>query len=154
MLLKEGFAMRDGEIIIKGSVSADRQQDLICLFGKLEFHMGYHPYKEDGRYENEVDFDRLNHAWVTVIFEGLPCADLLTIYKFIEKANLPLRYRGHHNAAKIPGIRIRVNEETDTEIFMRAMRQITALAFAEIPPQCINADINVDDNAELLMLED
>lgn len=144
--------MRDGEIVIKGSVSADRQQDLICLFGKLEFHMGYHPYKEDGR-ENEVDFDRLNHAWVTVIFEGLPCGDLLAIYDFIKKTNLPLRYKGDHNAVKVPGLRIRVNEETDTEIFMRAMRKVTALAFAEIPPQCINADIFVDDNAELLLLE-
>ena len=38
--------MRTKDITIKGSVSVDRQQDLICLFGKLEWHINYHPYKQ------------------------------------------------------------------------------------------------------------
>ena len=143
--------MRSSDIVIKGFVSADRQEEFVCLFGKLEFHMNYHPYKENGKYDYEIDFDINKHAWVTVIFDGLPCSDLLKIYEMISRANIPLRYKSHHNAAKIPGLRIRVNEDTDSEIFARAIRQLFALAFAEIPPQCISADIHVDDNYELIM---
>ena len=138
--------MRTGDIMIKGYVSADRQQDLICLFGKLEWHLNYHPYKEDGEYEYEVDMDITKHAWMTIMFEGLPCADLLKIYHLITRANMPLRFRGHHNMAKIPGIRIRVNEDMDIELFYQAIRQLFAIAFAEIPKSCLKStEITIDD---------
>ena len=74
------------------------------------------------------------------------CADLLEIYHLITRANLPLRYRGHHNMAKIPGIRIRVNEDMDIELFYQALRQLTAIAFAEIPKSCLKStEITIDD---------
>jgi len=140
--------MRTGDITIKGFVSADRQEDLICLFGKLEWHLNYHPYKdkEDSEYKYEVDMDVTKHAWATVMFEGLPCADLLTIYHLITKANLPLRFKKDHNAAKIPGIRIRVNDDMDIELFYQAMRHLFAIAFAEIPKDCLKlTEIVIDD---------
>lgn len=137
--------MRASDINIKGFVSADRQEDYICLFGKLEWHMGYHPIKDESSY-NEVDLDITKHAWVTVIFEGLPCADLLTVYDLITKANMPLRFSEHHNAAKIPGIRIRVNTDVNKELFYRAIRQLFAIAFSEIPEECKKrSDVVIDD---------
>ena len=137
--------MRSGDVTIKGTVSADRQGDLICLFGKLEWHLNYHPIKEDSKY-NQVDLDINKHAWVTIVFDGLPCADLLEVYRLIVKANRPLRYSDHHNAVKIPGIRIRVNDDMTYEYFMKAMRQLFILASAEIPESCLkSANIVVDD---------
>ena len=115
------------------------------MFGKLEWHLNFHPVKEDSKY-NEVDMDVTKHAWVTVIFDGLPCADLLPMYHLITKANMPLRYKRDHNAAKIPGIRIRVNDDTNYEYFMQAIRQIFSIAFAEIPKECLmQTSIVVDD---------
>ena len=137
--------MRSSDVVIKGNVSADRQEDLICLFGKLEWHLNYHPIKEDSKY-NQVDLDVNKHAWATIVFEGLPCADLLEVYRLITKANRPLRYGDHHNAVKIPGIRIRVNSDMNYEYFMKAMKQLFILASAEIPEDCLkSANIVVDD---------
>ena len=137
--------MRSSDVVIKGNVSADRQEDLICLFGKLEWHLNYHPIKEDTKF-NQVDMDVNKHAWATVVFEGLPCADLLEVYRLIVKANRPLRYSDHHNAVKIPGIRIRVNDDMTYDLFMRAMRQLFILASAEIPESCLkSANVVVDD---------
>lgn len=137
--------MRSGDVTIKGSVGADRQKDLICLFGKLEWHLNYHPIKEDSKF-NEVDLDVNKHAWATVVFEGLPCADLLEVYRLIVKANRPLRYSDHHNAVKIPGIRIRVNSDMNYEYFMKAMRQLFSLASSEIPESCIKSThLTIDD---------
>ena len=137
--------MRSGDVTIKGTVSADRQKDLICLFGKLEWHLNYHPIKEDAKY-NQIDMDVNKHAWATVVFDGLPCADLLEVYRLITKANRPLRYGDHHNAVKIPGIRIRVNSDMNYEYFTEAMRDLFALAFAKIPKSCILAmHVTVDD---------
>lgn len=137
--------MRSGDVTIKGTVSADRQEDLICLFGKLEWHLNYHPIKEDSKY-NQVDLDVNKHAWATVVFEGLPCADLLEVYRLIVKANRPLRYSDHHNAVKIPGIRIRVNSDMNYEYFMKAMRQLFILASSEIPESCIKSThLTIDD---------
>lgn len=137
--------MRNGDVTIKGTVSADRQEDLICLFGKLEWHLNYHPIKENSKY-NQVDLDVNKHAWATVVFEGLPCADLLEVYRLIVKANRPLRYSDHHNAVKIPGIRIRVNSDMNYEYFMKAMRQLFILASSEIPESCIKSThLTIDD---------
>ena len=59
---------------------------------------------------------------------------------------MPLRYKRDHNAAKIPGIRIRVNDDTNYEYFMQAIRQIFSIAFAEIPKECLmQTSIVVDD---------
>lgn len=137
--------MRSGDVTIKGTVSADRQGDLICLFGKLEWHLNYHPIMEDSKY-NQVDLDVNKHAWATIVFDGLPCADLLEVYRLIAKANRPLRYSDHHNAVKIPGIRIRVNDDMTYEYFMKAMRQLFILASAEIPESCLkSANLIIDD---------
>lgn len=137
--------MRSSDVVIKGNVSADRQEDLICLFGKLEWHLNYHPIKEDSKY-NQVDLDVNKHAWATVVFEGLPCADLLEVYRLIVKANRPLRYSDHHNAVKIPGVRIRVNSDMNYEYFMKAMRQLFILASSEIPESCIKSThVTIDD---------
>ena len=137
--------MRSSDVVIKGNVSADRQEDLICLFGKLERHLNYHPTKEDAKY-NQVDLDVNKHAWATIVFEGLPCADLLEVYRLIVKANRPLRYSDHHNAVKIPGIRIRVNSDMNYEYFMKAMRQLFILASSEIPESCIKSThLTIDD---------
>lgn len=137
--------MRSSDVVIKGFVSSDRQGDMICLFGKLEWHLNYHPIKEDSKY-NQVDLDVNKHAWATIMFEGLPCADLLKVYRLITKANMPLRFSKHHNAVKIPGIRIRVNSDMNYEYFMKAMRQLFALAFAEIPESCIKSThLTIDD---------
>ena len=137
--------MRASDITVKGFVSADRQEEFICLFGKLEWHMGYHPIKEESSY-NEVDLNVTKHAWVTVLFEGLPCADLMPVYNLITKANMPLRFSEHHNAAKIPGIRIRVNPNVNKELFYRAIRQLFAIAFSEIPEECKKrSDVVIDD---------
>ena len=134
---------RTSDITIKGFVGPDRMKDHICLFGKLEWHMNYNPV--EGEF-NQVIHDVNKHAWVTVIFDGLPCGDLLCIKDIIERANHPLVYQANHNAVKIPGIRIRVNSDVNVDLFYQAIRQLFAIAFAEIPKDRLKStEITIDD---------
>ena len=115
---------------INGNVYVKKSRKENCMFGKLEWRCDYHPTKEDSNF-GEVDIDEINSAWVTMIFEGLPCSKLMMAYLLIAKANMPLRFAKDHNAVKIPGLRIRVNHNVTEEIFDKAMRQLFSLAFAE-----------------------
>ena len=111
---------------INGNVYVKKCKKETCMFGKLEWRCNY-----SAKENNEVDADEINNAWVTVIFEGLSCSKLLMVYLMITKSTAPLRFARDHNAIKIPGLRVRVNSDIDKEIFIKAMRQLFALAFAE-----------------------
>ena len=111
---------------INGNIYTKRSKKETYMFGKLEWRCNY-----SAKENNEVDADEINNAWVTVIFEGLSCSKLLMVYLMITKSTAPLRFARDHNAIKIPGLRVRVNSDIDKEIFIKAMRQLFALAFAE-----------------------
>ena len=111
---------------INGNVYVKKCKKETCMFGKLEWRCNY-----SAKENNEVDADDINNAWVTVIFEGLSCSKLLMVYLMITKSTAPLRFARDHNAIKIPGLRVRVNSDIDKEIFIKAMRQVFAIAFAE-----------------------
>ena len=111
---------------INGNIYTKRSKKETYMFGKLEWRCNY-----SAKENNEVDADEINNAWVTVIFEGLSCSKLLMVYLMITKSTAPLRFARDHNAIKIPGLRVRVNSDIDKEIFIKAMRQVFALAFAE-----------------------
>ena len=96
------------------------------MFGKLEWRCDY-----SAKENREVNIDEIAHARVTVIFEGLSCSKLLMVYLMITESTAPLRFARDHNAIKIPGLRVRVNSDIDKEIFIKAMRQVFAIAFAE-----------------------
>ena len=98
---------------INGNVYVKKCKKETCMFGKLEWRCDY-------------------SARVTIIFEGLSCSKLLMVYLMITKSTAPLRLAARdHNAIKLPGLRVRVNSDIDKEIFVKAMRQLFALAFAE-----------------------
>ena len=111
---------------INGNVYIKKCKKETCMFGKVEWRCDY-----SAKENNEVDADVINNAWVTVIFEGLSCSKLLMVYLMITKSTAPLRFAKDHNAIKIPGMRVRVNSDIDKEIFIKAMRQVFAIAFAE-----------------------
>ena len=111
---------------INGNVYVKKSKKETCMFGKLEWRCDY-SVKEN----REVNIDEIAHARVTVIFEGLSCSKLLMVYLMITESTAPLRFARDHNAIKIPGLRVRVNSDIDKEIFIKAMRQVFAIAFAE-----------------------
>ena len=111
---------------INGNVYVKKSKKETCMFGKLEWRCNY-----SAKENRKVNADEINSAWVTVIFEGLSCSKLLMVYLMITKSTAPLRFAKDHNAIKLPGLRVRVNSNIDKEIFIKAMRQLFALAFAE-----------------------
>ena len=113
---------------INGNIYVKKSKKNTCLFGKLEWRCDYSA-KEN--VNGKVDIDSVNHVRITVIFEGLSCSKLLMVYLMITESTAPLRFARDHNAIKIPGLRVRVNSDIDKEIFIKAMRQIFAIAFAE-----------------------
>ena len=113
---------------INGNVYVKKSKKNTCMFGKLEWRCDYSA-KEN--VNGKIDIDSVNHARITIIFEGLSCSKLLMVYLMITESSVPLRFARDHNAIKIPGLRVRVNSDIDKEIFIKAMRQIFAIAFAE-----------------------
>ena len=111
---------------INGNVYVKKSKKNTCMFGKLEWRCDY-----SAKENREVNIDEIAHARVTVIFEGLSCSKLLMVYLMITESTAPLRFARDHNAIKIPGLRVRVNSDIDKEIFIKAMRQVFAIAFAE-----------------------
>ena len=111
---------------INGNVYVKKSKKETCMFGKLEWRCDY-----SAKENREVNIDEITHARVTVIFEGLSCSKLLMVYLMITKSTAPLRFARDHNAIKIPGLRVRVNSDIDKEIFIKAMRQVFAIAFTE-----------------------
>ena len=111
---------------INGNVYVKKSKKETCMFGKLEWRCDY-----SAKENREVNIDEIDHARVTVIFEGLSCSKLLMVYLMITKSTAPLRFARDHNAIKIPGLRVRVNSDIDKEIFIKAMRQVFAIAFTE-----------------------
>ena len=111
---------------INGNVYVKKSKKENCMFGKLEWRCDY-----SAKENREVNVDEIAHARVTVIFEGLSCSKLLMVYLMITESTAPLRFARDHNAIKIPGLRVRVNSDIDKEIFIKAMRQLFAIAFAE-----------------------
>ena len=111
---------------INGNVYVKKCKKETCMFGKLEWRCDY-----SAKENREVNIDEIDHARVTVIFEGLSCSKLLMVYLMITKSTAPLSFARDHNAIKIPGLRVRVNSNIDKDIFIKAMRQVFALAFAE-----------------------
>ena len=107
---------------INGNVYVKKSKKNTCMFGKLEW--SDYSVKENG----EVD---IKHSRVTIIFEGLPCSKLLMVYLMITKSRIPLQFAKDHNAIKLPGFRVRVNSDIAKAVFLRAMRQLFSLAFAE-----------------------
>ena len=113
---------------INGNVYVKKSKKNTCMFGKLEWRCDYSA-KEN--VNGKIDIDSVNHARITVIFEGLSYSKLLMVYLMITESSVPLRYAKDHNAIKLPGLRVGVNSDIDKEIFIKAMRQIFAIAFAE-----------------------
>ena len=111
---------------INGNVYVKKCKKETCMFGKLEWRCNY-----SAKENRKVNADEINSAWVTVIFEGLSCSKLLMVYLMITKSTAPLRFAKDHNAIKLPGLRVRVNSNIDKEIFIKAMRQVFAIAFTE-----------------------
>ena len=112
---------------INGNVYVKKSKKNTYMFGKLEWRCDYSVKNENG----EVDINEVDHARVTVIFEGLSCSKLLMVYLMITESTAPLRFARDHNAIKLPGLRVRVNSDIDKEIFIKAMRQVFAIAFSE-----------------------
>ena len=111
---------------INGNVYVKKSKKENCMFGKLEWRCDY-----SAKENREVNVDEIAHARVTVIFEGLSRSKLLMVYLMITESTAPLRFARDHNAIKIPGLRVRVNSDIDKEIFIKAMRQVFAIVFAE-----------------------
>ena len=112
---------------INGNVYVKKSKKNTCMFGKLEWRCDYSVKNENG----EVDINEVDHARVTIIFEGLSCSKLLMVYLMVTESTAPLRFARDHNAIKLPGLRVRVNSDIDKEIFIKAMRQVFAIAFSE-----------------------
>ena len=137
--------MREGDTIIKGQVEAYRpgNEELLCLFGKLEWHDDYHPAIDF----NALDMDLTKHAVVTIVFEGFPCTNLIPIYQLINHSDIPLQFDGKESVFKIPGIRIEANSDVYYDLFCQAFKHLYNIALSEVPDSCKNGEIVIVDHA-------
>ena len=118
--------MRSNYNISVSDLHVNTIADIECLYGKVEWKCDFNPPKKNGR-RGEVDLNKVRSAWITFIFEGLPCEDLKMVKKLIENSPVVLRYENDHNVIKIPGFRVRVNHDTTGRDFKKVSRKLFTL---------------------------
>ena len=105
------------------NVGVDRVGDKLCLFGKLEWS------HED-------------YSLVKVSFDSFPCEIVADTLKLLER--LPFK---RDELIEIPGLYVRY-EGMDRESFVKAIRQLFAIALANIPVEFVEVNINIKEDWE------
>ena len=114
--------MRNLSINIE-EIGADRVGDHLCLFGKMELE------KDD-------------YTYMKIAFDGLPCKIVGSTIRFLEM--LPYK---RNDLIELPGLYIRYEGMEKGELG-NILRNIFAIALANIPVDFIDVDIKIKEEWE------
>ena len=114
--------MRNLSINIE-DIGADRVGDHLCLFGKMELE------KDD-------------YTYLKITFDGLPCKIIGSTLRFLETC--PYK---RDELTEIPGLYIRYEGMEKGELG-KILRNIFAIALANIPVEFVEVDINIKEEWE------
>ena len=115
--------MRNLSINIE-EIGADRVGDHLCLFGKMELE------KDDG------------YTYLKISFDGLPCKIIGSTLRFLEVC--PYK---RDEIIEIPGLYIRYEGMEKGEL-VKILKNIFAIALANIPEEFLKVDINIKEEWE------
>ena len=114
--------MRNLSINIE-EIGADRVEDQICLFGKLELQQEEYTY-------------------LKISFDSFPCNLVGSTLKFLDMC--PYR---RNELIELPGLYIRYEGMEKGEL-IKILRNVFAIALANIPEEFVKVDINIKEEWE------
>ena len=118
---EEKFIMCNVEINVN-NIGVDRVGDQLCLFGKIEWQ------QED--------------TYLTISFDSFPCNITTSTLRFLEMC--PYR---RNELIELPGLYIRY-EGMEKDDLGKILRNIFAIALANIPEEFLKVDINIKEEWE------
>ena len=122
--------MHNEDVIIKGSVRSERKGGNIYFFGKLWWCLKYSVHKKGSTNDN-TDTET-KRALMSIELEEISFKDFTNIYNLITKLERPFNF-DCYDMIKVPGISITINEDMSYKYFNKALGQLFAIVFAEIP---------------------
>ena len=125
------------DIITKGSLVTTKNENGVCLLGKLEWHLNHE--------DSEIGI--IKHSKVTVVFDRLECIKAMEIYRNLKEISREeFEYSRKYYIVNEIGLKIHVSDDTDFSHFRKAIRHLFAIAVAEMAENGIEVkvDITVD----------
>ena len=122
--------MHNEDVIIKGSVRSERKGGNIYFFGKLWWCLKYSTHKK-GSNHDDINTET-KRALMSIELEKISFKDFTNVYNLITKLEKPFNFECY-DMIKVPGISITINEDMSYKYFNKALGQLFAIVFAEIP---------------------
>ena len=133
LIFKEEFIMYE-DIITKGSLVTTKNENGVCLLGKLEWHLNY----------EDKELGIVKHSHVTIVFNNLECIKTMEMLKNIkEMRRCIFEDNKKYYLVDENGIRIRVSDDTTFKHFMKAIRHLYGFAISEMAENGVKVTINV-----------
>ena len=133
LIFKEEFIMYE-DIITKGSLVTTKNENGVCLLGKLEWHLNH----------KDRELGIIKHSHISIVFNNLECIKTMEIYRNIKEMRRSIfEDNKKYYLINEADIKIHVSDDTSFKNFQKAIRHLFGFAIAEMAENGVSVKINV-----------
>ena len=133
LIFKEEFIMYE-DIITKGSLVTTKNENGVCLLGKLEWHLNH----------KDRELGIIKHSHISIVFSNLECIKTMEIYRNIKEMRRSIfEDNKKYYLINEADIKIHVSDDTSFKNFQKAIRHLFGFAIAEMAENGVRVIIDV-----------
>ena len=133
LIFKEEFIMYE-DIITKGSLITTKNENGVCLLGKLEWHLNH----------KDRELGIIKHSHISIVFNCLECIKAMEIYRNIKEMRRSIfEDNKKYYLINEDDIKIHVSDDTSFKNFQKAIRHLFGFAIAEMAENGVRVIIDV-----------
>ena len=122
------------DIITKGSLVTTKNENGVCLLGKLEWHLNH----------KDRELGIIKHSHISIVFNNLECIKTMEIYRNIKEMRRSIfEDNKKYYLINEADIKIHVSDDTSFKNFQKAIRHLFGFAIAEMAENGVSVKINV-----------
>ena len=122
------------DIITKGSLVTTKNENGVCLLGKLEWHLNH----------KDRELGIIKHSHISIVFSNLECIKTMEIYRNIKEMRRSIfEDNKKYYLINEADIKIHVSDDTSFKNFQKAIRHLFGFAIAEMAENGVRVIIDV-----------
>ena len=122
------------DIITKGSLVTTKNENGVCLLGKLEWHLNH----------KDRELGIIKHSHISIVFNNLECIKTMEMLKNIkEMRRCIFEDNKKYYLINEADIKIHVSDDTSFKNFQKAIRHLFGFAIAEMAEKGVRVIIDV-----------
>ena len=122
------------DIITKGSLVTTKNENGVCLLGKLEWHLNH----------KDRELGIIKHSHISIVFNNLECIKTMEIYRNIKEMRRSIfEDNKKYYLINEADIKIHVSDDTSFKNFQKAIRHLFGFAIAEMAENGVRVIIDV-----------